>query len=433
MDEKMKPKYNILQNVGFMLRMAWKYQKAVVPLCLCVAAVSVGLSLVQLFIGPEVLRQVEQHAPLSRLLGTIGIFSAALLLLQGLKEYLSANVMFGRIDVRGRILIALSRKASTTSYPNVFDPDVLALQEKAGSTLNSNEKASEHIWTTLTDLTINLAGFGIYLLLLSGLNPFLMLVVIVTTAAGFFFTRKINGWGYRHREEEGRYEGRLWYIQERSEEASLAKDIRIFGLSGWLEQIYDAVMRLYEDFFTRREKVYIRADLIDLLLSFARNGIAYFYLIRLTLRQGLPASDFLLYFTAVSGFTAWVTGILSQFSQLHRESIELSSVQEYLNLPEPFIFEGGASIPPAEGWELKLENVTFRYPGSDQDIIRGMNLTIHPGEKLAIVGLNGAGKTTLVKLLCGFYDPDEGRVLLNGMDIRSFNRREYYGLLSAVF
>ena len=59
MDEKTKPKYNILQNVGFMLRMAWKYQKAVVPLCLCVEAVSVGLSLVQLFIGPEVLRQVE--------------------------------------------------------------------------------------------------------------------------------------------------------------------------------------------------------------------------------------------------------------------------------------------------------------------------------------------------------------------------------------
>lgn len=62
-----------------------------------------------------------------------------------------------------------------------------------------------------------------------------------------------------------------------------------------------------------------------------------------------------------------------------------------------------------------------------------MNLTIHPGEKLAIVGLNGAGKTTLVKLLCGLLDPTEGRVLLNGIDVRLFNRQEYYELFSAVF
>lgn len=82
---------------------------------------------------------------------------------------------------------------------------------------------------------------------------------------------------------------------------------------------------------------------------------------------------------------------------------------------------------------LTLENVTFRYPGTETNILENVNLTIHPGEKLAIVGLNGAGKTTLVKLLCGFYDPTEGRVLLNGQDIREFNRRQYYELFSAVF
>lgn len=80
-----------------------------------------------------------------------------------------------------------------------------------------------------------------------------------------------------------------------------------------------------------------------------------------------------------------------------------------------------------------MEHVSFRYPGASQDTLHNFNLTIHPGEKLAIVGLNGAGKTTVVKLLCGFYDPDEGQVLLNGTDIRQWNRQEYYSLLSAVF
>ena len=82
---------------------------------------------------------------------------------------------------------------------------------------------------------------------------------------------------------------------------------------------------------------------------------------------------------------------------------------------------------------MKLEDVSFRYPGAAQDTLSHLNLTLRPGEKLAVVGLNGAGKSTLVKLMCGFLDPTEGRVLLDGKDIREYNRAEYYTLFSAVF
>ena len=84
-------------------------------------------------------------------------------------------------------------------------------------------------------------------------------------------------------------------------------------------------------------------------------------------------------------------------------------------------------------YELRLERVSYRYPGAEKNTIEQMDLTLHPGENLAIVGLNGAGKTTLVKLLCGFLDPTEGRVLLNGQDIRRYDRRDYYKLFEAVF
>ena len=88
---------------------------------------------------------------------------------------------------------------------------------------------------------------------------------------------------------------------------------------------------------------------------------------------------------------------------------------------------------PEKPYEFRFENVSYRYPGAKEDTIKNLDLTIHPGEKLAIVGLNGAGKTTLIKLLSGFLDPNEGRVLLNGTDIREFDRRKYYELFSAVF
>ena len=206
----------------------------------------------------------------------------------------------------------------------------------------------------------------------------------------------------------------------------------MFGIRPWLEELYAKTMRLYRGFIRRREGTYLWANLLDIALTFLRSGIAYWYLISLTLGQGLPTSEFLLYFSAVSGFTAWITGILEQLTTLHQQSLELSTIREFLEYPEPFSMEGGKSLPNGS-YEITLEHVSFRYPEGHRDIIHDLNLTLRAGEKLAVVGLNGAGKTTLVKLICGFLDPTEGRVLLNGQDIRDFSRRKYYELFSAVF
>ena len=117
---------------------------------------------------------------------------------------------------------------------------------------------------------------------------------------------------------------------------------------------------------------------------------------------------------------------------LHRQSQDISKLREFLDWEEPFRFAGGRALPQAP-YTFRLEDVSFRYPEAQADTISHMNLTLTPGEMLAIVGLNGAGKTTLIKLLSGFLDPTGGRVTLNGVDIRDLNRREYYTLFAAVF
>ena len=149
----------------------------------------------------------------------------------------------------------------------------------------------------------------------------------------------------------------------------------------------------------------------------------------------MPVSEFLLYFGAASGFAQWVTGLMEQFALLRKQSLDISTIREFLELPEPFRFEEGIPLEKRLDmpYELQLEDVSYRYPGAEKNTIAHMSLTLHPGENLAIVGLNGAGKTTLVKLICGFLDPTGGRVLLNGQDIRQYNRRDYYKLFEAVF
>ena len=433
MKQKEKPKYSIWQNICFSVKLAWQTRKRVLLIFSAVAIFSVLLNLTELYIAPEILKKVEQQASLGQLLLTIAGFTGALVLFNGLETYFDNIRQPGELDVRSAIIQLVTQKTCETSYPNIRDPKVLRLKELAHDSINDNRGSAEQIWRTLTELLTNVIGFVVYLILLTNLNGILLAVIIVTSAVSFFVTRWINEWEYRHKGEKEVCNKETAYFFQRACALDFAKDLRIFGLAAWLRELQDKSMKAAAAYVSRREKTYLWANIVDVVLALLRNGVAYAFLIWQTLKHGLPASEFLLYFTAVSGFTTWITGILATFSELHRESISLSHVQEYLNLPELFKFEEGIQPPEAESYELTLEDVTFRYPGSEENILEHINLAIRPGEKLAIVGLNGAGKTTLVKLLCGFYDPTEGRVLLNGQDIRKFDRRQYYGLFSAVF
>ena len=431
-----KPKYNLWQNTGFMLRTSRKYAKSVFPLCIVLALLSAGKSVAELLIAPAILNKIELSASLGSVVFTIAAFALVLMLLSGLRSYVDTNALFGRIAVRSQgIYLSISRKYAETSYPNLLNTDFLALGEKASAACSANSEASEAIWTTLTDLMTSCIGFVVYLALLTNLNLWLAALVAATTAVSYFASKRINEWGYLHRSEELELTKRIEYAYKTATSREFAKDIRMFGLRGWLEDLWGSTMRLYSAFCAKRERKYIWANIIDIVLTFLRNGIAYAFLIGITVKNGLPASQFLLYFAALSGFAQWVVEILDKLSVMHKQSLDISTIREFLDWDEPFDLNGGERIAfePNKQYEIRLDDVSFRYPKADKDTLSHINLTVHPGEKLAIVGLNGAGKTTLVKLVCGFLDPTEGRILLNGEDIRKFNRNDYYALFSAVF
>lgn len=431
-----KPKYNMAQNSWFMIKLAWTSgEKKVIVLSLLSAFFAVALNLINLYVSPTILSVVERQASVTELIVTIVVFVAALMFVSAASSYVNTNTLYGRISVRCEIINLLNRKMATTSYQNISDERFKTLKIKVQETIGSNRAATEAVWTTLTDLTTNIVGFAFYVVLMSSIQPLLLLAILATTVVSYFVSNRLSEWGYKHREEESEYSTQIYYLDRQSSDLTVAKDIRIFGLRSWLDDLYAKSMAAYTAFKRKEQGVYIWASVTDLVLTFLRNAIAYAYLIGLVIGNGLSVSEFLLFFGAVGGFTAWVSGILGGFNTLHKQSLDISSVRECLEFPEPFKFEDGEPIKTEENrlYEIRLENVSYRYPGADKDTLTNVNLTLHPGEKLAVVGLNGAGKTTLIKLICGFLDPTEGRILLDGKDIRDYNRRDYYKMFSAVF
>ena len=436
MKKKEKPKYNMAQNTWFMVKLAWtSREKKVLVLGLLSALLTVALNLINLYVSPTVLGVVERHGSLGELAATLAGFVLALMVVSAADYYVHSNVLFGRITVRTQIVNLLNRKAATTSYPNLGDERFQNLLSKAVECTNSNQDSTEAVWETLTDLTAYGLGFLVYLILFARVEPVLIPAILITAAVSYGIGNRLNSYGYRHREEVAEYARKIFYISKQAGDFQAAKDIRLFGLRPWLEELYGKSLGAYMAFQRKAQGVYIWGAIADLILTFLRNGLADAYLIEVVTNNNLSVSEFLLLFTAVGGFARWITGILEKCGTLYRQSLDLTTVRECLEYPEPFRFEDGEPLSPKQGepMEIRLEDVSFRYPGAEKDTLCHINLTLHPGEKLAVVGLNGAGKTTLIKLLCGFLDPTQGRVLLNGEDIRKFNRRDYYRLFSAVF
>ncbi|MEA4889209.1 MAG: ABC transporter ATP-binding protein [Clostridiaceae bacterium] len=431
-----KPKYNMWQCSGYMIGLAWhEKEKKVLVLCLLQALLTVISNLVSLYVSPAILSAVERQASYAELLTTILVFVILIMFCAAASSYVNSNVLYGRISVRCAIIAAINKKSCITSYPNTTDDQFIKLRSKSGQATQSNHEATEAIWGTLTSLLQNVIGFIIYMILILSLNFWLMLVILAASLIGYVVNKKLTGYGYRHREEEGDISGKLWYQIMQAKNYQAAKDIRIFGMKPWMEEISAKALAAFEAFHERANNIYIWGSILDLALAFVRNGFAYAYLIGLVLNRGLSVAQFLLYFSAVGGFSAWVGGILGSMTTLYRQSLDLSTVKEFLEYPEPFVFENGEklSLPPNTQHEIRLENVFFKYPGAEKYTLENVNITIRPGEKIAVVGLNGAGKTTLVKLICGFFDPTQGTVFLDGKDIRAYNRRDYYALFSAVF
>lgn len=437
-EPKMKPKFGTVSCVGFMVKLAARHEPIILWVgILVLTLLNVANNLVGLFLSPMIVASIERAVPVGEVLMIILAFIGAGMLINALSGYLGDFEWYSRITLRVIIVGMVSDKCVRTSYCTLIDDkDFGEAVRKSSNACNSNASATEAVWGTIQNLLVNLINFGIYVVMLTAVEPILLLLILLTTVPGYFYSKYIGGWGWRHREEENEINRGINCVTDEAGNIVSAKDIRMFGIRPWFDDMYRSGMRLLDAFHNRGARVYIWKNILDIIFTFLRNGVAYLYLIGMVLEQGMPASEFLLYFSMVGGFSGFVSGILGGLSDLHNKCRDISCVREVLTYPDAFPLNTGKDVPhTGRPGVIRFENVSFRYPGKEDNpyILQNVNLTLSPGERMAIVGLNGAGKTTLVKLIAGFYDPTEGRVTYNGVDLRDLKRREYYKEFSAVF
>ena len=214
----------------------------------------------------------------------------------------------------------------------------------------------------------------------------------------------------------------------------VGKEIRLYSeqelILGEMQRCTKENSKLWLKAFFKCHKYGIGFELMNLI----SRGIIYGYAIFRAVYGALSAGEVIAFVMLFTRILKGITGFLGELTAYRAAAEHCKDVFDFLNIPDEK-YQG--TIPTEKRddneYEFEFTHVYFKYPGSEQYVLKDINLKWRVGEKMALVGKNGCGKSTLVKLLCRLYDPTEGEITLNGIDIRKYNYEEYIALFSVVF
>jgi len=275
-----------------------------------------------------------------------------------------------------------------------------------------------------------------YAALLVRLSPWSVLLIAVASVPAFVAEAKLSGESFRlntWRAPEGRRQNYLEWILTRD---SHVKEAKLFNLGPLVLQRYRA---LFGKFYAEDRALALKKSAAGVILGFVSLAAFYGAYAFMAMRAALGAitlGDLTLYLSVFRQGQAAIQSALASIGSLYEDGLFMSNLFDYLD-----ISTGGESprrlpaLQPARARAQPIEfrGVSFRYPGSEKWVLRGVDLKLSAGEKMALVGENGAGKSTLIKLLMRLYDPSEGAILYGGVDLRDMDARDLRDRIGVLF
>lgn len=343
-------------------------------------------------------------------------------------------------DMRFLLLSEIFLKSQKVAYQCGEGGENKKIYNKAVDTLGNEGDigATSNLINRTVSIIINILCFVLYSGVIGSLNLFMLAVVIILSLINCY----AQDYGMKYyesvRKESAELNSKYYCIRGNMGNTSMAKDVRMFDMDNWLSKLRDNIIGKITDFNIKKGKVTSRVEKIGFLISMLCDMTVYIYLINKAVQGSITAGEFVMYFGAVAGFSSFVGNIIHDMLELGNAAKKADDIRKYFDLPDEQMDDGEGTKELKIPLEIEFRDVSFSYKSDDEDrenlkIFEHFNLKINSGEKIALVGVNGAGKTTLVKLLTGMYEPDEGCILINGIDRNRFARSEFYKLFSVVF
>lgn len=431
--------YGVISNTGYILGKIWQYKKIMIAVLLIGAVASSANNFLWTFISKYIVDLVQTCIAsnvdgIKSLIKLIVIAVGIEIVVSAINTQVWNRSWFWLIYVRMKVIKERIAKALDLNYEKMEDPNALDMEQRAQNATGGNDDGVEGMMHSMQDALVQLVSVIAAVGIVATFNPFLLLIMVAIEIVRFIILDVImkrdkkNVWDFL-----SPYWRKINCMEYSTQHFSYAKDIRLYGMKCWLLKKMSELYEIKHKRICLSKNYWTLNNGFSNILNIVRQLVIYFYLIYSVVKNGMTIGNFILYSGCIEVFANSLLNLLGQFNQYKQRSRQVDDFRSFIDIPNPDDGKVLKSVPKCDKWEFKFENVSFKYPKQENYSLKNINLTLESGKRLAIVGLNGAGKTTFVKLLLRLYDVTEGRILLNGVDVKEYDRSEYYKIFSPVF
>ncbi len=437
------PKYlkeligSFTKRMLYIVKLVWEASRPILFVMAFMAVFNGVMPVIGSFIGKDILNNLAKayNGQLDgfQIISALLIFQFVYLLVNSVVNRLNAMVIriSGEI-VSNHIKLKIMSKAKEVDLASFDSPEFYAKMENANREAGMRPIQVLNATFSIVSAVISIVSFIIVIAAI-GVFPALLVIAVAipSTVINFVYRKKNHDYLFRRSKDRRQ----MSYYSEVIVNKDLVKEIRMLGLA---DNFTDRYKEVFKKYFKGMKKLILAETFWNIgatLLTTAVNCILF-----VMIAKGVYNGEFEVGYYSL--YTGALTSIASGISTLITTTATIYEGTLFINNMIAFMEEKPSIVPVTDtprdvargvGHTIVLENVSFRYPGTERNVINRVNLTIDPGDTVVMVGLNGAGKTTLIKLITRLYDPTEGRILLDGHDIREYDVKQLYDMFGIVF
>ena len=371
-----------------------------------------------------------------------GVMQPLVLLLIMYFVYMFLNKLFSRINsmvtgiagelVVNHIKLKIIKKSDEVDIRSFDSPEFYEKLENANREAGMRPIQILNATFNVISACISAASF---IAVLASLSPIAPLIIIAAAIPGAIVNYIFRNRSFRYLRHHSKERRAMNYYSGLMVNKDMAKEIRILGLGDTFTKKYKGVFAKYykglKGLILGEGAAQIAVGFVSTLASCA----LFLYVAYNVVFGNGQIGDYSLYTGALTSISGYVTTLLTSTATIYEGTLFINNMMEFLAEPVTVTPSVDQPLIPKKGAPHTVEfvGVSFSYPGSERKVINNVNLKFEPNDSVVLVGLNGAGKTTLIKLLTRLYDPTEGRILLDGRDIKEYDTGALYDLFGIIF
>lgn len=420
----------MFKSLKFLFKYVWKFKKIYLLYAVLFQFISAAIPMTNIIIPKYIIDELIGTKRWEYLAVYVGILLAINLLFNMFATFLQGKMTTSKNVIFYKFQTYLTYNIAECDFEQIESAEYLDIKEKAERFLYANGTGFGLVESALNIIGKLFVFIGV-IGILSTLNIYIILVfvglVVLTSIVESLCRKEIAKLDL----ENAVIERKSFYLVTTIEDFKIGKEIRLFNLVDFLVH---KMMAHFDNAQILKKKQVSKKNIALYFTTFAtclRDLISYVYIIAKVLAGAISVGSFSMYISAVFQFSTAMTSVMQSILDVNQFKVYFEAFEKFTQVKKA-MREGEGKIPPAP-YVIRFENVSFRYPNQSDYVLKNISFEISNQERLSIVGENGAGKTTLIKLLTRLYDPTEGRILLNGVNIRSIDYNQYQSILSAVY